>query len=64
MSITSDDVERLLVEIATKKPPPVADTPELTDLRARLQDECDEIIANGGIIDVPHEIPGGINTED
>lgn len=55
--IHSDDVERILVEITTGKEPATPDTPELADLRARLQRECDEITARGDVVDIPHEIP-------
>lgn len=55
--IHSDDVERILVEIVTKREPREPDTPELAALREKLQAECDEIVARGGTVMIPHEIP-------
>ena len=57
MTVHSDDVERLLVEIVTEKKPAVPDTPELAALRAQLKKECDAIVAKGGTVDIPHEVP-------
>ena len=53
----TDDVTRILVEVATGKPAPFEESAEFAAMRAQLKIECDEIIAKGGTVDVPHEIP-------
>jgi hypothetical protein len=53
----SDTVTRVLVEVATGKPPAVPDDAEVASLRAQLKLECDEIRAAGFDVDVPHEVP-------
>lgn len=55
--IHTDDINRLLVEIVTGKPPAVPDDAELAAMRAQLQKECDEIKARGGEIEIPFEVP-------
>ena len=57
--ISSDDVERIVVEVTTGKSPATADTPEQAEFRQKIESEVAEIIAKGGIVDIPHEIPGG-----
>lgn len=52
----SSDIERMLVEIVTGKPPTLSG-PEADAMRAQLKMECDEILAKGGIVAIPHEIP-------
>lgn len=41
----------------TGKEPAAPDDVEMAALRTRLKVECDEIVAAGGSVDVPHEIP-------
>lgn len=53
----SDVVTRILVEVATGKTPARPDTPEEAAMRVQLQKECEEIVARGGVVDIPHEIP-------
>jgi hypothetical protein len=55
--MNSDVITRILVEVATGKSPAVPDDHEMKMMRAQLQLECDEIVAAGGVVDVPHEIP-------
>ena len=55
--IDSEDLERMLVEITTGKPPSLY-TPEANTLRAKLQEECDDITKMGGTVMIHHEIPG------
>ena len=52
----SDDIERMLVEIMTGKKPTL-NTPEANAVREKLVKECAEIVANGGTVDIPREIP-------
>lgn len=54
--IDSEDIQTMLVEIATGKPPSL-NTPEANRMRKKLIRECEEIRAKGGGIDVPWEIP-------
>jgi len=54
--IPSDDVARILVEIATGKPPLPPDTPAYAAFRAQLRKECAAITASGFAVSVPHEI--------
>lgn len=53
----TDDLTRMLVEISTGQAPSLR-TPEADALRAQLTRECAAIIAQGGAIDIPPEIPG------
>lgn len=53
----SDVITRILVEIVTGKLPAMPDTAEMAAMRAQLKIECDEIVTNGGVVDIPHEIP-------
>lgn len=55
--MNSDDVTRILVEVVTGKQPAVPDDDEMVAMRVQLKIECDEIVAKGGTVDVPHEIP-------
>jgi len=55
--MTTDQLEHMLVEIATGKEPVTPDTPEMEAMRAKLTQECAEITAKGGEIVIPHEIP-------
>ena len=55
--MNSDDVTRILVEVATGREPATPDDDEQAAMRAQLKIECDEIVAKGGVVDVPHEIP-------
>ncbi len=51
------DMEKMLVEVVTGKPP--TDTSyEASVIREQLQKECNEIIAKGGSIEIPPEIAG------
>jgi len=56
-AMTTDQLEHMLVEIATGKEPVTPDTPEMEAMRAKLTQECAEITAKGGEIVIPHEIP-------
>lgn len=49
------EMERMLVEIVTGKPPTLR-TPEADELRAKLTKEVREIQAKGYEVDIPHEI--------
>lgn len=52
----TDELNKLLVDIVNGAPIPV-DEPESTRaLREELQREVDEIVAKGGIVDIPPEI--------
>lgn len=53
----SDIIARMLVEIVTGKEPLLPDDAEMAAMRKQLQKECDEIVASGGVVDVPHEVP-------
>lgn len=53
----SDIITRMLVEIVTGKEPLLPDDVEMAAMRKQLQKECDEIVAAGGVVDVPHEVP-------
>ena len=55
--ISTEVARRILVEIVTGKEPARLDTPEESEMRARLKTECDEIAAKGGIVQIPSEIP-------
>lgn len=55
--IGTDELQRILVEVALHKPPAKPDTAEMAVIRLKLKKECDEILSNGGIIDAPKEIP-------
>lgn len=55
--LDTDDITRILVEIVTGKMPNPPDTPEAAAMRVQLQKECDEIVAKGGVVDIPTEIP-------
>jgi hypothetical protein len=55
--IDSEDIEHMLVEIVTGKPPSIR-TPEADTMRAQLQKECDDIAKKGGTVMIHHEIPG------
>ena len=55
--IDSEDIEHMLVEIVTGKPPSLM-TPEAAAMREKLQYECDEITRKGGTVMIHHEIPG------
>jgi len=54
--IDMDDIQKMLVEIQTGKPPSNT-TPEANRIRQQLQKECDEIKAKGGTVKIPHDIP-------
>jgi hypothetical protein len=54
--LDTDDINRILVEIVTGQPPTLT-TPEAIVMRAKLQKECDAIVAKGGVVDIPPEIP-------
>ena len=53
MAISGEELEQMLLEIVLKKPPTLT-TPEANEMRERLQKECDEIIASGGTVEIPH----------
>lgn len=53
----SDVVTRILVEVATGKTPARPDTLEEAAMRSQLTMECEEIVARGGEVEIPHEIP-------
>ncbi len=55
----SEDVERMIVEIVTAKPPAKPDTPEMLRMRQQLVKEIQAIQADGLDVDTPHEIPSG-----
>lgn len=55
--IKTDDLERMLVEITTGKPPARPDSLEEAAMRSQLMKECNEIEARGGTVEIPHEIP-------
>ena len=55
--MNSDDVTRILVEVATGKKPAVPDTIEQAVMRIKLRRECDAIKKAGYDVDIPHEIP-------
>ena len=50
-------ITRILVEVATGKKPATKDDAEMAAMRKQLEIECDEIVAQGGTVDIPHEIP-------
>lgn len=56
MTVDTREMERMLVEIVTGKPPSLR-TPEADEIRARLTKEVEEIHAKGGEVEIPHEIP-------
>ncbi len=53
----SDVLSRILVEVSTGKQPATPDDAEMAAMRAQLKKECDEIVAAGYEVDVPHEVP-------
>jgi hypothetical protein len=53
--LTSDDLRTMLVEIMTKRAPSLR-SPEADAKRERLQQQCDEIVARGGTVEIPPEI--------
>jgi hypothetical protein len=55
--VDTDDLNRMLVEIVLKKPLTREDTAEEAAMRAQLTKECNEIVARGGVVDIPHEVP-------
>lgn len=54
--IDTEEINQMLIEILTGKPPSLR-TPEADKMRVQLKKECDEIIAKGGVVDIPVEIP-------
>ena len=56
MAFTSEDISRMLVEIMTGKEPFLKSS-AADAMREQLRKECAEIVAKGGIVEVPHEIP-------
>ena len=56
-NFTVEQLERMLVEIQTKKPHSITgDGAEA--MYAQLEKECREIEARGQTVEIPHEIPG------
>ncbi len=53
--LTSEDIERMLIEIQTGKPPSLK-TDEAAVMRIQLRKECAEIKSRGAAVDVPWEI--------
>lgn len=51
-----DDLERMMIEIATKRPPSL-NTPEANAMRETLRSEMSAIVLRGGALEIPHEIP-------
>lgn len=58
MAVDSDVATRILIEIQTGKEPARPDTPDESQLREQMTRECEQIRAQGMVVDVPNEIPG------
>jgi hypothetical protein len=54
--LTSDEMEEILVELVTGKPPRLK-TPEAEEFRAVSREEIKEIEAKGGMVEIPGEFP-------
>jgi hypothetical protein len=54
--IRTDQLEKILVEVVTGKPPSLQ-TPEADAIRAQFTREVEEIRAKGGVVEIPGEIP-------
>jgi hypothetical protein len=57
--IPTEVAERILVEVNQNKPPARDDSPEEAAFRAKLEQQCAEIKAQGYIVDIPSEINVG-----
>lgn len=55
--VTSEELERILLEILNGKAPAIPDTPSLAAARLSLQEQVNQAQADGYVIDVPSELP-------
>jgi hypothetical protein len=51
------EAQRIVIEILTGKSPSPPDDARQAELRERLREECREIAARGGVVDVPGDSP-------
>lgn len=54
--LTSDDVNTILIDVMTGRAPSIQGD-EAQAMHDRLRQECADIIAKGGSVDVPPELP-------
>jgi hypothetical protein len=59
--IDTEIAERILVEVTLNKPPATDDSPEEAEFRAKMEQQCAEIKAQGYVVDIPNEIDVGVD---
>jgi hypothetical protein len=52
-----EDPQRILLEVTLKQPPARPDTPEEAAFRQKMVEQVAEIIARGGVVNIPSEWP-------
>lgn len=55
--ISTDDLVRILIEVAAGREPPESEPADHREIRARLAAEVEQIRDRGGTIEIPPEVP-------
>jgi hypothetical protein len=55
-AMTGDDAKRILIEMTAGQPPPPEEDPESAEYRRNIQRQVDDILRDGGFVEIPGDI--------